>query len=100
MTGPVHRHSTGRGGAANFAHTPTPGVEHPQHQHSDYISSGRGGAGNISRDRSASRDPAHRASSKDKEKHGIAGFLRKVTHPHEQNERSTTEEAAVGDRLA
>ncbi|KAK0453792.1 hypothetical protein EV421DRAFT_1766433 [Armillaria borealis] len=34
-----------------------------------------------SRNRSASRDPEHRGSSKDR--HGISGLLHKVTHPNE-----------------
>ncbi|KDR71295.1 hypothetical protein GALMADRAFT_254096 [Galerina marginata CBS 339.88] len=55
-------HSTGRGGAANITSTPEPAVEHhahPHHQHGEgdahtpeYESTGRGGLGNIVRERS------------------------------------------------
>ncbi|KAH0580126.1 hypothetical protein H2248_002932 [Termitomyces sp. 'cryptogamus'] len=45
-------HSTGRGGLANITATPDPPVEHSRHTHvpGGYISSGRGGAGNIAKD--------------------------------------------------
>jgi len=48
-------HSVGRGGAANITTAQGPGVEHPVHAHGEYESTGRGGAGNIVRDRSAQR---------------------------------------------
>lgn len=73
-------HSTGRGGVANLTSAPGPGIEHHIPEHGEYLSAGRGGAGNISRDRSASRDPEKR--SKSKEGHGIGGLLSKLTHSH------------------
>lgn len=69
-------HSTGRGGAANLTSAPGPAVEHHNPEHGEYLSSGRGGAGNISRDRSGSRDPEGRSKSKDR----ISGFLNKISH--------------------
>ncbi|THV08320.1 hypothetical protein K435DRAFT_847197 [Dendrothele bispora CBS 962.96] len=75
-------HSTGRGGFANHVHSPPPGVEHhyPPHQQSDFVSTGRGGRGNlVDRSRSASRDPQHRSPSKDKEG-GVTGLLHKIGH--------------------
>lgn len=45
------RHSTGRGGLANFTTAPSPGIDlppiHESHGDSIVVSSGRGGAGNI-----------------------------------------------------
>ncbi|KAF9054961.1 hypothetical protein BDZ89DRAFT_1124768 [Hymenopellis radicata] len=73
-------HSTGRGGLANMAQSPSPPIEHPSHQHSEFESHGRGGAGNM-RDRSQSRGPEQRTPSR--EKHGLSGLLHKVTHPRE-----------------
>jgi hypothetical protein len=49
-------HSTGRGGAANISTLSEPPVEHHTHGHTLAESHGRGGAGNIVRDRSAQRD--------------------------------------------
>jgi len=72
-------HSTGRGGAANITALHEPDIERAAHHLGEYESSGRGGAGNI-RTRSASRDPAARATSKDK--HGIAAIFDKLSHPH------------------
>ncbi|KAK7470401.1 hypothetical protein VKT23_001828 [Stygiomarasmius scandens] len=74
-------HSTGRGGLANHANSPAPGIEHQlPHQQSDFVSTGRGGRGNlVDRSRSASRDPQHRSSSKDKEG-GVAGLFHKIGH--------------------
>ncbi|PPR07451.1 hypothetical protein CVT26_013482 [Gymnopilus dilepis] len=51
-------HSTGRGGAANITSTPEPSVEHPSHDHltpQEFESTGRGGLGNMVRERSSSR---------------------------------------------
>jgi len=84
-------HSTGRGGVANLTGAPGPGVEHHLHEHGGFLSSGRGGAGNISRDRSASRDPEQRSKSKD---HGVAGFIGKLTHPHRKAEDTPSEPVA------
>jgi len=77
-------HSTGRGGDANITATHEPTIESVSHHHlhGEFESTGRGGAGNI-RSRSASRDPGSRAASKDK--HGIAAFLDKLSHPHQQH---------------
>lgn len=74
-------HSTGRGGAANLTNIHSPDIERVVHRHTEFESSGRGGAGNI-RSRSASRDPSGRTPSRDpKEKHGIAALWSKVSHP-------------------
>lgn len=78
------RHSTGRGGRANMTamHSPPPEPASP-HLH-EYEMTGRGGAGNIVRSRSASRDPSHsrsrsasRTPSKDHAS-GLARLLNKV----------------------
>jgi hypothetical protein len=78
-----HSHSTGRGGAANLTSAAGPAVEHHPHEHGEYLSAGRGGAGNIVKDRSVSRDPEQR--SKSKEGHGITGFLKKVGHHKDES---------------
>lgn len=72
-------HSTGRGGAANLTHAHGPGVEVVHHHEAPFESAGRGGAGNI-RDRSLSREPGSRSSSR--EKHPITHLWNKVTHQH------------------
>jgi hypothetical protein len=72
-------HSTGRGGAANLTAAHGPDVERVSHHQGHFESSGRGGVGNI-RDRSTSREPGPRATSK--EKHGIAAVFDKIAHPH------------------
>jgi len=48
-------HSTGRGGAANLTSAHEPAVEHHGHSTTEYASTGRGGSGNIVRDRSVDR---------------------------------------------
>lgn len=68
-----------------------PGVERlPYHQRSEgeYESFGRGGAGNMSRSPSGSRE-GERGRPSDREhgeaKHGIAGLWNKVVHPAREN---------------
>ncbi|KAF8055346.1 hypothetical protein FPV67DRAFT_1435943, partial [Lyophyllum atratum] len=53
--GQNYPHAVGRGGVANITTAQGPGVELPVHAHSEYESTGRGGAGNIVRDRSVPR---------------------------------------------
>lgn len=66
-----------------MASTPLPTVETPTHQpQGEYVSSGRGGAGNMVPNRSKSRD---RHEEKEKEKHGFSGLLHKVTHPGQKD---------------
>lgn len=77
-THPDGIHSTGRGGLANITHAHGPNVEVVHHHEGLFESSGRGGAGNI-RDRSTSREPGRRSSSKE---HPIAHLWNKVTHTH------------------
>jgi len=72
-------HSTGRGGLANVTSAHGPGIEKVQHLDVPFVSSGRGGAGNI-RSRSASREPGSRNPSK--EKHTVGQIWNKVIHPH------------------
>ncbi|KAF5358912.1 hypothetical protein D9758_004808 [Tetrapyrgos nigripes] len=75
-------HSFGRGGSANHVHTPTPGIENHQspHEPQHFISTGRGGQGNmVDRSRSSSRDPNGRSASKDKGA-GVTGLLHKIGH--------------------
>ncbi|KIY69738.1 hypothetical protein CYLTODRAFT_430286 [Cylindrobasidium torrendii FP15055 ss-10] len=75
-------HSTGRGGIANMAHSPVPGVEQVQRKPSEgFQSTGRGGAGNM-RDRSGSRGPDQRNKSQDG-KNRLTELLHKVTHPRD-----------------
>jgi len=76
---PDQIHSTGRGGAANLTHARGPGIEVVHPHDAPFQSSGRGGAGNI-RDRSLSREPGSRNSSR--ETHPITHLWNKVTHPH------------------
>jgi len=92
-------HSTGRGGAANMTSTPEPAVEHPAHHAGEFESTGRGGAGNIhghTPQPGSSRAPS-------KERHGLSGFIHKVTHPHSHSPKDrspapkeTSHEAAAG----
>ncbi|KAJ6586688.1 hypothetical protein B0H10DRAFT_2094573 [Mycena sp. CBHHK59/15] len=67
-------HSTGRGGLANLTSSHTPDIESPPHPAHEYESSGRGGAGNISRSRERGEDA-------EKEKHGIAGLWGRMHSP-------------------
>ncbi|KAJ7256139.1 hypothetical protein B0H12DRAFT_1049849 [Mycena haematopus] len=74
-------HSTGRGGLANLTASPAPPPEHVVHHlhPGEYESSGRGGAGNISRSRE--RGDENRSASK--ERGGIAGLWDRMHgHPH------------------
>ncbi|KAJ7757204.1 hypothetical protein DFH07DRAFT_919687 [Mycena maculata] len=72
-------HSTGRGGLANLTASPAPPPDHPVHHPGAYESSGRGGAGNMSRE--ASREGSkERSASKDRAG-GIAGLWNRM-HPH------------------
>lgn len=69
----LRSHSTGRGGLANLTEKHTPGVEGVPHtsgvNEGDYVSQGRGGAGNIHA-RSPSREP----------KGGVLGGLADKVH--------------------
>jgi len=77
-------HSTGRGGLANLTHTHGPNIEVAHHNGAQFESTGRGGVGNI-RDRSTSREPGSRNSSRDA--HPISTIWNKVTHmPHVHTE--------------
>ncbi len=51
----LHRHLTGRGGQANISNLHEPPVEHHDHPHPHFESTGRGGAGNIVSDRARSK---------------------------------------------
>ncbi|OJT12373.1 hypothetical protein TRAPUB_11075 [Trametes pubescens] len=55
-------HSTGRGGRANLTSLPSPPPEPSSPHAHEYEATGRGGAGNILRSRSASRGPDHSRS--------------------------------------
>lgn len=55
---PFVSHSTGRGGRANITPLHEPPIEHHEHPAPHYESTGRGGAGNIVRDRSKSKPRA------------------------------------------
>jgi hypothetical protein len=72
-----YSHSTGRGGLANVTHAHGPGIEVVHHHDAPFESSGRGGAGNI-RDRSTSREPGGRNTSRER----ISNIWNKVTHTH------------------
>ncbi|KAI0259985.1 hypothetical protein BC834DRAFT_902893 [Gloeopeniophorella convolvens] len=87
-------HSTGRGGLANLTAGALPhsegavhphAADHPHVTHShEYESTGRGGAGNISRSRSQSRDPSHKEPGhKD---HGLAALLHRIGHHSEHKD--------------
>jgi len=76
-THPQGVHSTGRGGLANLTNAHGPGIEVVHHHDAPFESSGRGGAGNI-RDRSTSREPGGRSTSREK----ISEIWNKVTHTH------------------
>lgn len=85
-------HSTGRGGVANLTDLQSPPPEAlPVHHHGEYEAIGRGGAGNIVRSRSHSRDPEHRSSSRDR----IAKVWQKITHQHTPQEHDIQEEPAI-----
>jgi hypothetical protein len=82
-----YRHSTGRGGYANFTASPTPPVESPPPHREEFISTGRGGAGNITRSREQSKvrqgDGDVNAPLPHGHAHGLAGKLMdKLIHPH------------------
>jgi len=72
-----YSHSTGRGGLANVTNAHGPSIEVVHHHEAPFESSGRGGAGNI-RDRSTSREPGARNTSKER----ISHIWNKVTHTH------------------
>ncbi|KAJ6527856.1 hypothetical protein DFH09DRAFT_1371332 [Mycena vulgaris] len=81
-------HSTGRGGIANLTAAPIPAPDAPVHHAGEYESTGRGGAGNMSRSRERSGSREARGGSKERgaskdhgEKGGIAGLWSRM-HPH------------------
>ncbi|OCH86576.1 hypothetical protein OBBRIDRAFT_737742 [Obba rivulosa] len=84
-------HSTGRGGLANITSLPTPPPDYAPPQTAPLAeSTGRGGAGNIVRSRSASRDPERRDTSRgrsaSKDRHALAHLWSKLTQ--ERDERA------------
>nr|GAT53573.1 predicted protein [Mycena chlorophos] len=89
-------HSTGRGGLANLTSSPTPAQDVVEHHPGAYESSGRGGAGNMSRERSASGSRERSASKDRAEKGGIAGLWNRLHgghHPATILESETATEA-------
>ncbi|KAI6127845.1 hypothetical protein EDD16DRAFT_1855618 [Pisolithus croceorrhizus] len=70
-------HSTGCGGVANLTDTNEPEVEPTHHHahHGEYLSSGRGGAGNI---RSSSQS---RPSADGGQRSGVSGLLNRAVNP-------------------
>ncbi|KAJ7664981.1 hypothetical protein B0H17DRAFT_1091029 [Mycena rosella] len=77
-------HSTGRGGLANLTAAPAPPPDAVVHHPGTYESTGRGGAGNISRsrERTSAETSRERGASRDRgEKGGIAGLWGRL-HPH------------------
>ncbi|KAK0461985.1 uncharacterized protein EV420DRAFT_1528228 [Desarmillaria tabescens] len=81
---PPNVHSPGRGSLGDgtgpiYEDQEQPPVGNPRHSTEQHGPGAHEPFG--SRDRSASRDPEHRGSSKDR--HGLSGLLHKVTHPNE-----------------
>lgn len=93
---PTCRHSTGRGGRANLTDLHSPPPEAPPHQHAEFEAIGRGGAGNMVRSRSHSRDPERRSVSRDR----IAKVWQKITHHGGSAEGDIAEEGASADEGA
>ena len=87
----LHSHSTGRGGLANLTEKHTPGVEGVPYQSNanegDYVSQGRGGAGNI-RARSRSKEPNHHGGVLS----GLADKVHNMHLGHRHSEDSTIKE--------
>ena len=79
------RHSTGRGGLANMTALHSPPPEGVLHHDVTYEVMGRGGAGNIIRSRSASRDPESRTRSPSGDRHGIAKLWNKMSRSHSRD---------------
>lgn len=98
-------HSTGRGGRANLTSLPSP-LPEPSSPHAhDYEATGRGGAGNILRSRSASRGPDHSrsrsasrgpSSSKDRG-NSLARMLNKVILHQHHDEPGTPNMTALSE---
>ncbi|EMD31986.1 hypothetical protein CERSUDRAFT_88593 [Gelatoporia subvermispora B] len=84
-------HSTGRGGLANITSLPSPPPDYTPPQPTPIAeSTGRGGAGNIIRSRSASRGPERsRSRSASKDRHGLAHLWNKLTQDRDERADST-----------